>query len=128
MTNLLWIGVGGFVGAILRYLVSVYVQGLAQSLNFPYGTLVVNLVGCLLIGFLFHLPPLHRTLDGQLRLLLITGVLGAFTTFSTFGNETLRLLQNERSGAALIYIGVSVCAGLAAVRIGQLMAEWMSSH
>jgi CrcB protein len=123
LTNLLWIGVGGFVGAILRYLVGAYVQGLTQSLNFPYGTLVVNLVGCWLIGFLFYLPALHDTLDNQLRLLLITGVLGAFTTFSTFGNESLRLLQNQRTGAALIYIGASVCAGLVAVRVGQLLAE-----
>lgn len=126
MTQVLLVGLGGFVGAIARFLFGSYVQSLTRTLGFPYGTLVVNLLGCLLIGFLFHLPALHRTLDSEARLLLITGFLGAFTTFSTFGNETLRLFQQEHTLSGLLYIGLSVGVGLGAVWLGQQLAGWLA--
>lgn len=123
MTKLLIIGAGGFVGAITRYLFGNYVQGLTHSTAFPYGTLTINVLGCLLIGYLFNLPSLHRTLDAEARLLLITGFLGAFTTFSTFGNESMRMIQKNEIGLALAYIAASLLGGLAAVWIGQWFAS-----
>jgi fluoride exporter len=103
-----------------------WVQRAAQTTLFPYGTLAVNLLGCLLIGFLFSLPTLHRTLNAEMRLLLITGFLGAFTTFSTFGNETLRLLQAEQMTYAFLYVALSLVLGIGAVRLGQLLAQVFS--
>jgi fluoride exporter len=126
MNNILWIGIGGFAGAVARYWLSSWVQNATKTTLFPYGTLTVNLLGCLLIGFLFSLPTLHRTLDAELRLLLITGFLGAFTTFSTFGNETLRLLQAEQTTYAFLYIALSLLLGIGAVRLGQLLAQVFS--
>lgn len=125
MTKFLIIGVGGFAGAITRYLFGNYVQGLLGGASFPFGTLTVNVLGCLLIGFLFHLPVLHRTLDAELRFLLITGFLGAFTTFSTFGNETVQLLQKDQTLNALLYVSSSLGVGLAAVYLGQQLAKWI---
>lgn len=122
MIKLLIIGAGGFVGAITRYLFGNYVQGLTRSTAFPYGTLTINVLGCLLIGYLFNLPSLHKTLDAEARLLLITGFLGAFTTFSTFGNESMRMMQKNEIGPALAYIAASLLGGLVAVWIGQWFA------
>jgi CrcB protein len=123
LTKILIIGVGGFVGAVTRYYFGNYVQGLTRSTTFPYGTLTINVLGCLLIGFLFNLPALHKTLDAEARLLLITGFLGAFTTFSTFGNESMRMFQKNEIGLALAYIAASLLGGLIAVWVGQWFAS-----
>jgi CrcB protein len=125
LTRILFVGLGGCVGAIARFLIGNYLQGLTRTTLFPYGTLAVNLIGCLLIGFLFYLPPLHKTFDTELRLLLITGLLGGFTTFSAFGNESLQLIQHQQGLRAAVYIGTSLVFGLGAVWLGQRLAEWL---
>jgi CrcB protein len=126
MRNLFFVGIGGFIGALLRYLVSGYVQNLSHRIDFPYGTLMVNVVGCLLIGALSQLVELQFEITAELRLLLMVGVLGSFTTYSTFSNETITLLQDQRAALALMNIGLHLVLGLAAVLAGRfaMVAIW----
>lgn len=117
MQKLLLIGLGGFAGAIMRYLMSglphKYLNG-----SFPYGTLLVNVLGCLLIGALMFLVEDRRMLASGTRLFLITGILGSFTTFSTFGFETYALLRESQYVSALANIGANLVFGLVAVVAG----------
>ena len=117
MINVLLVGCGGFVGASLRYLISLRVQ---QSMGpgFPWGTFFVNISGCLLIGFLSGLF-MARSFHPSAGLLMITGVLGGYTTFSSFGLETLNLMAGGRVGTACLYAFSSLAAGLFAVWLGR---------
>jgi fluoride exporter len=119
---LLFVGVGGFIGSVLRYTISGYVQQLTRSASFSYGTIVVNVVGCLIIGILSQLVDSYGLLTAETRALLITGFLGGFTTFSTFSNETLNLFRDSENLAALLNIGVHIFLGLGAVWMGRTLA------
>ena len=88
------VGLGGFVGAACRYLLSTWVQKSSGWISFPIGTLVVNVLGCLFIGFLGGLVISRELFSPTMRLFLLTGLLGGFTTFSTFSFETLMLLRD----------------------------------
>jgi len=121
LNKILLIGAGGFVGAIIRYWVGSYIQDLSKGATFPYATLLINVTGCLVIGYLARLT-LHNVLSLEMRLLLITGFLGAYTTFSTFGNETVLLMQSNNSLLAYMYIAASIILGLGAVWLGQTLA------
>lgn len=99
LRTLVLIGTGGFIGSILRYLLSGYVQQLSKGLQFPFGTLAVNVVGCVLIGFLAELADQRGIITDETRGFLIVGILGGFTTFSAFGNETMGLLRQRRAVA-----------------------------
>lgn len=116
------IGAGGFIGAVLRYLVAGWLQRASGSILFPFGTLGVNLIGCYCIGALAWLVEARSLLGPETRMFVMIGLLGAFTTFSTFGNETLELLRHGRSDLALVNIGVHVVAGLAMVWLGRGLA------
>jgi CrcB protein len=117
MVSLLWVMGGGAVGSGLRYLIAGGIQGSVSS-GFPYGTLAVNVVGCLLIGILSAGFGSLWTVSETTRLAVIIGVLGGFTTFSSFGNDTLTLLNAGRMGEAILYVSVSNFAGLLAVWLG----------
>ena len=119
MQKLLFVGVGGFIGAILRYVMSGYVQSLTHSVAFPYGTLVVNITGCFLIGILSYLVEIQAGMTPEMRLLLIVGILGSFTTYSTFSAETINLLQEQRVFLGLMNMGTHLVLGLAAVILGR---------
>jgi len=121
MHKIILIGTGGFMGAILRYLVSGYVQNLSESVSIPYGTFAVNIIGCFLFGMLSHLTELQIAMTLEMRLLLMVGFLGSFTTYSTFSNETMILLQDQRIFLAMINIGAHIFAGLTAVFLGRLI-------
>ncbi|HQU73198.1 MAG TPA: fluoride efflux transporter CrcB [Calditrichia bacterium] len=111
MEKILMIGLGGFLGAILRFWVGGLVFEATHVSGFPLGTLAVNLLGAFILGGLsgaFHLFEPHS----QLWFFLTTGTLGAFTTFSTFSVETLNLIQEGHPGRALLYLTVSVLGGL----------------
>ena len=101
MGKVILVGMGGFIGAALRYLVSGFVQNLSQSAAFPLGTLTVNLVGCFVIGMLTHLVESQTIISAEARLVVLVGVLGAFTTYSTFSNETMNLLRDQQWSLAL---------------------------
>ena len=120
MHKIILIGTGGFMGSIFRYLLSGYVQNLSKSVAIPYGTFTVNVIGCFFIGMLSHLAELQIGMTLEMRLLLLVGFLGSFTTYSTFSNETMILLQDQRILLAMINIAAHIFAGLAAVFLGRL--------
>ena len=122
MGKILWVGFGGFLGSIGRYLLGGYVQHLLRGTGFPYGTLAVNLTGCLLIGFLSQWVETRGFLSSETRLFVFVGLLGGFTTFSTFGNETMNLWQSGDSPAAFANIVVHVAFGLSAAWLGHVIA------
>src|SRR5689334_25213516 len=108
MSNILWVGFGGFIGSVARYLLSGYVQQSFKATNFPLGTLAVNLIGCFVIGFLAALGESRGLFTNQSRAFVFIGILGGFTTFSSFGNETLNLIREDQMMNALVNIGESV--------------------
>lgn len=118
MEKLLLVGLGGFLGAIFRYLIGGWVQTASGSTGFPYGTLAVNLIGCLLMGFLIQATEVSEWIGAQTRLFAMVGALGAFTTFSTFGGETFMLLREGKTLLALMSIGAQLLFGLAGVWAG----------
>lgn len=110
-SNIILVGLGGGIGSILRYL-------LQRTLNFsfPYGTLLVNILGCLLIGLLWGLFTKH--IDEQRRLLLVTGFCGGFTTFSSFTYEGVQMMMENRWLVLAFYTALSVLLGLLATYLG----------
>jgi len=115
MREILLVGCGGFAGSVVRFLTGLLATAVAPGARFPWGTFAVNLAGCFLIGLLAGRLDRPGVVDGSLRLLLVTGFLGGFTTFSAFGLETLHLL---RSGAGMLALGYA----LASVGLGVLLA------
>jgi CrcB protein len=122
MGNLLLIGLGGFLGALLRYSVSGVIQGWFKSFTFPYGTLVVNLLGCLLIGALSQLAETRGFISAETRSFVFIGLLGAFTTFSTFGNDTVSLFREGENLLSYVNVGLHLLLGLSAVWLGRTLA------
>lgn len=120
LIRILIVGVGGFIGSVFRYLLSGWIQALSKSISFPFGTLVVNLSGCFIIGFLSYLAEERGLFNTEMRLLLFVGFLGGFTTFSTFGNESLNLLRNGENLYAILNVTSHVVLGLLFVWIGRV--------
>lgn len=116
MRLLILIGVGSFIGGILRYLAAQWVQYRFLS-AFPFGTLAVNTIGCFAIGVVFGLSE-RTNMGTEWRLFLATGICGGFTTFSAFSNETFSLLRAGQYGYALVYIALSIIFGLLATFTG----------
>lgn len=123
MRNLILVGLGGFLGAILRFSVSDLVQNWFRSVSFPSGTLVVNLLGCFLLGGLSHAAELRGLMSAEARAFMFIGLLGAFTTFSTFGNDTVSLIRKGEQVISLLNIGLHLGLGLTAVWLGQTLVS-----
>ena len=119
--NTIFIGCGSFIGGVARYLISVAMK--TMSKGFPWGTLVVNLVGCLVIGLLWGFFSKTSSEGNTWALFLMVGVCGGFTTFSTFSKEALVILQSGNIVGLLSYIGVSVIAGVALVAAGYYLIK-----
>ncbi len=115
------IGAGGFTGAILRFLVSSWVQHRSGSIVFPFGTMAVNMIGCFVIGLLTYLVETRSMFSMETRSFVLIGLLGAFTTFSTFGNETLGLIRDSRLDLAVLNAGSQVVIGVALVWVGRIV-------
>ena len=111
-------GFGGFIGSAGRYLLGGWVHGLFPMTTFPVGTLVVNASGCLLIGLLSGLADARQLLGPDLRLFLLIGVLGGFTTFSSFAYETLALARDAEFSRALLNVGAQLVLGLGFAWLG----------
>ena len=112
------VGLGGFVGALCRYLLAGAVHRSLPQTAFPIGTLCVNLLGCLAIGYLAGLVDTRQVLTPEMRVFALIGVLGGFTTFSTFGYETMALARDAGYVQATLNVGLHVIAGLAFVWLG----------
>ncbi len=119
--NIIAVGIGGALGAILRWLVGAILASHAFTPRFPLSTFVVNIVGCTLIG-LFVSIDAQGTPSSYLRLFFVTGILGGFTTFSTFGLEAATLLREEHLLEAFLYVLLSVVLGVCGVFAGM----WLS--
>jgi CrcB protein len=125
--DLLLVAGGGAAGSVLRYLVSgfaqrVLVPGAGTLATFPVGTLVVNVTGSLLIGLLAGLAESRAVFGPEVRLLLVTGFLGGYTTFSAFSLETLLLLRAGQTATAFAAVGLQVLLGVAAAWVGFALA------
>jgi CrcB protein len=121
VVKLLVVGLGGFVGAVGRYSLSGIIQRLTPG--FPLGTLIVNVLGSLVMGLLATLFLEKVMVSSELRVLLLIGVLGAFTTFSTFSWETFNLMRNGDWGFAILYAGGNLFGCLLAVWAGFNLAQ-----
>ena len=114
--NILAVGAGSFIGGAARYLVSLGMKGIEKG--FPWATLVVNLVGCLMIGLLWGLLSRNAAENTSWGLFLTVGLCGGFTTFSTFSKEALAMLQTGQIWGFASYIALSILAGIALVALG----------
>ncbi len=111
-------GLGGFIGSAGRYLIGGWVHGLVPLTTFPIGTLFVNASGCFLIGLLGGLIEVRQMFGPDLRVFLLIGVLGGFTTFSSFAYETLALTRDAEFARALLNIAAQMILGLGAAWLG----------
>jgi CrcB protein len=120
--TILLIGSGGFLGSVLRFLASRFMQNHFPS-AFPYGTFFVNITGCFLIGLIYGLSERSSLLTTGWKMFLAVGFCGGFTTFSAFANENLVLLRDGDFFHFLLYTGLSVFLGIGATFLGVLIAK-----
>ncbi len=121
MTKLLLVGAGGFLGSIVRALLSNFMQPSSDS-AFPLGTLVVNVIGCFVIGALSQVGETREIFSAETRAFIFVGVLGGFTTYSSFGNETINLWRSGTLWLAFINVAAQLLLGLGAVLVGRWLA------
>lgn len=119
MMNILLVMVGGFFGAVVRFKLGEWIQ---TENGFPFGTFLINLIGCFLLGWFLTFMNQRENSKPQLNLLIGTGFIGAFTTFSTFSVETIHLFQEGHIFLGMLYIGGSLGFGLALAYIGSMCA------
>lgn len=113
------------MGSVSRYLLGTWVQSASRSIDFPYGTLTVNLIGCFVIGFLSQLAEARGAFTPESRAFIFIGILGGFTTFSSFGNDTINLARDSEMFNALANVGANVIFGLLLVWLGRTIAYWI---
>jgi CrcB protein len=123
MEKALLVGLGGFLGSVLRYGVGGWVGRLKSGWSFPLETLLINVTGCLVLGFLAGLSETRGVFSGSTRAFLFIGLLGGFTTFSTFGYETVQLVRDAQWQAAIMSTILQVALGLAGVWAGDVLAR-----
>ena len=122
LKNLLLIGLGGSIGSIARYLVS-RLGASVEWMSIPLGTLAVNVLGSLLIGFLIGISEKSPLLTVELRMFLMVGLCGGFTTFSSFTGENLMLMRNGQFFSLFLYTGLSILLGFTAVYLGYISTK-----
>jgi CrcB protein len=115
---MIWVGLGGFVGAISRNLMVGLVSGLFGNNAFPAGTLSVNVLGSFIFGLLSALIEHRTNVPPEVQGFIFIGLLGGFTTFSTFSNEILNLFRGGQEGLALAYMAGSLALGIGAIWLG----------
>jgi CrcB protein len=120
--ELAWIGAAGAVGTLARFAIAALVQNYSGA-KFPWGTLTVNVVGCFLFGLVFILAEEKNLIPAQVKVIVLTGFMGAFTTFSTFGFETTALIHAGDWGSAILNIVGQNLAGIIAVTMGIFLAR-----
>ncbi|MGH7826251.1 MAG: fluoride efflux transporter CrcB [Candidatus Binatia bacterium] len=125
MKNTFLVGLGGFIGSALRYLIEGWVHALVDKPWFPYGTLAVNSLGCLLIGFLAGLSEIRQVFGPEVRLFLFLGILGGFTTFSSFAYETFSFGRNAQILTASMNVALQLILGFTGVWLGHVLSRLM---
>lgn len=120
--SMIIVALGGALGSLFRYILAIWAQTISKSIDFPYGTLLVNLIGCFMIGFLSQLVEARGALTSESRAFTLIGILGGFTTFSAFGNDTINLLRDGETLNALANVGANVIFGLILVWLGRALA------
>ena len=123
--NLLLIGAGGFLGSVARYLIS-RLNLHFDWLSIPWGTLLVNVLGSLLIGFLIGISEKSQVLTLEMRMFLMVGLCGGFTTFSSFTGENLMLMRNGQFLPLFLYTGLSILLGFTAVYFGYISTRLLN--
>ncbi len=123
--NILLIGLGGFIGSIARFLVS-RLNNQLDWLSIPIGTLAVNVIGSFLIGFLVGISEKSPILTVELRMFLMVGLCGGFTTFSSFTGENLMLMRNGQFLPLFLYTGLSILLGFTAVYFGYISTKLLA--
>lgn len=122
MKDLAWIALAGAVGTVSRYAVAGWAQKLGGA-RFPWGTLAVNMIGCFLFGLIFALAEERFVLSSRVRIIFLTGFMGAFTTFSTFGFETAGMVRDGQWTLALTNLAVQNIGGVVFVLLGFALAR-----
>lgn len=122
MQNIIAVFIGGGFGAILRYLTGVYAVRLL-SINLPFATFIVNIIGCFILGFLYALFIDRPEMNIQLKLALTAGFCGGLTTFSTFSLEMFEMIRNAQFAQVSVYLVLSIVLGLISVWIGVNFAK-----
>ncbi len=120
--SILIVGLGGFIGTVLRFLISRYFQ-LSYTTVFPWGTFLVNIIGSFLIGIFFGISEKENIMSPEWRIFLTVGVCGGFTTFSSLSNEAFILLQSKEMLRFALYSGLSFFLGIFAVYFGRLIIK-----
>lgn len=123
MRTLLFIGGGSFLGGIARYLVKVGCGKLFPAATLPLGTIVANVAGCFLIGLFYGIASRHTTMSQDMLMFLTVGFCGGFTTFSTFMNENMSMIQGGELFNSLLYAVLSLVLGLAFLYLGTLASR-----
>lgn len=124
LTSAVLVGAGGFLGALLRYGLGGLVHRQLPGTTFPYGTIVVNLLGCFLIGLLAGLTQGRQLFGPEFRTFVLIGLLGGFTTFSTFGYETVAMIQDDQYARAAANVGIHIILGLTLVWVGYVLTTF----
>ena len=126
MYTLLLVGLGGFIGATLRYILGGWIQ--SSFVNFPVGTLVINTTGSFFIGLIMYLSEYQGMFSDETRIFLTIGILGGFTTLSTFGYESFRLLEDSKLSLMAINVVSTVLFSIMAVYLGKIVALSIGTH
>jgi CrcB protein len=122
MQKILFVGMGGFIGCCLRYVVTLHSLKLF-GIGFPYGTLIVNISGAILIGFILQMSVSSGTMSEELKLFLTTGMMGGLTTFSTFSNETVSLFTQGSYLLGALNASLNVFLSLLGVIAGRFLGR-----
>jgi fluoride exporter len=115
----LYIGLAGAVGSLLRFAFGLAIEPLYSTGSFPLATLLINYIGCYSLAWLIHASAARLRLTETMRTTIGTGLIGSFTTFSTFSMETISLLDEQEWGKAVVYVALSLCGGLFFAWLGE---------
>lgn len=126
MYTILLVGIGGFIGAILRYMLGGWIQN--GFVNFPVGTLTINTIGSFFLGLIMYLSEYQGLFSDETRIFLTIGIMGAFTTLSTFGYESFRLLDDSKLMLMAINVVSTVLFSIMAVYLGKIVALSISTY
>ena len=125
MRDMILVGIGGFIGAILRYALSSVIQ--SDSSAIPIGTLLVNFLGTLLLGMVVYSAELVSFITPDVRIFLTIGVLGAFTTMSTFGHEAFTLFEEGKTIPLVVYVVATVLLVFLGIFVARISVDTLSS-